>query len=313
MDRWWFFKRELSEGQEAIRKHALSLMPMWQNNSENWRALGRQLRKLCLTDPIVQNDKLLNQPLKRGAWSNRAYGYLQNHSRLITTDKVLQLDKPVRFFYSRDDHSSEELIFGGAKYDSTFSVVIGLAHGETIVEDGWSLCYYEDVDLISISGGGNHRTLGHLIYGQYEFRPDVYYIFKTDELPVPFYDMNAALIEIEDMFPAVSIALNLSKGSDHPVRLVQLLKKMERFKSTEALQTYFEYQYFDCGYFRAKSNIKFEDLVIMQAELTEWQNSGKIHKLFRKYFSKRKLSYFEQFLDEDYEETMTKRKSRDKG
>lgn len=174
-----YFSNNLSYGQLAVMDHSLSFIHEWDKSILKRSFCVEELKRKCCNDLRITNDTLLSQSLNKNRFSRNFLDLLSRESRVTDFYGKMELNEPFQFIYNRADSPDERLYFGGKKYVSTYSCIMGLTYGTELDNYSWNLFYYENESILTVSEGGNHRTLAHLMLGNYSFTPQRYFICKT--------------------------------------------------------------------------------------------------------------------------------------
>jgi hypothetical protein len=224
------FSKQLSAGQLAIRDHAGTFLPQWNSSGavQDRDRISEELRIRCLSDERVVQDPLLKQPLGFTQYSSHFFEYLHSHSSSLESRNYFEPQEDFHFVYQRPDLDSTRITSmysGGIKYPSTFSCVMGLIAEKPLTGWDWGLTYFKNERILTISGGGNHRTLAHLLIGNYQFTPFHTKVTVTTNLPIPAFEMNQALLEIQKLYGSnFDRRFNFESAGQDPKLLLHFLQ-----------------------------------------------------------------------------------------
>lgn len=287
------FGSELSPGQLAVRSHVSALSAEWNEDQDNRKKIYRELHKLCLTDPVILNDSLLTQNISDSPFTLVTLEYLQNHSKKSVSRQPLKISERTYFIYSRGDELQGEyrdgrLIYGGVKWDTTFECLMALGNGEYLSTVGWGLSYYPNEGILCIDGGGNHRTLAHLIYGKYDLELDTHEIYDTQKLPIDIMKFNEAINLLQKV--AIGTKLNVTRDSQDILDLYHFANVAPK----DFCEIYSDFSKDEVRDYRFNPRTLSEvmrDLEIFE----EWSQQNFLQKMFRK-FTGRSPNNFAEFL-----------------
>lgn len=297
------FKRELSTGQRAVREIAQSLQGAGRLRPDR-ESVAIALKQLCIQDLRIQNDMLLNQELQAKRYSPYLFDYLTYHSRYSEFfGRTLTIEKPFNFIYSRDDFVKMDglvldsrLFHGGIKHKSTFSCILALVNGEILDSDSWGLMYFVNEGILSVAGGGNHRTLAQLMFGNYDFTPNQKIICESHDLPVPAKYLNEVLLEFDKMTLSRRVRLSMERGSKDIEILVNFMEESEE-----------EFRELCASYIAIESRsrehllypLTFEEIFEHLAYYREWKKMGFIQRFHRRFIKSAEMKPFELFLSRE--------------
>lgn len=294
------FKRELSEGQLAVRDWAQSLQTVGKLRPDRER-VGQILKQRCLQDLRLQNDILLSQDLQVKRYSPYLIEYLHYHSRQSEFfGKTLRVENPFDFIYSRNDFVKidgsvldSRLFHGGIKHTSTFACILALVNGQKLDSDSWGLRYFANEGILSIIGGGNHRTLAQLMFGHYDFTPNQQIICESYDLPIAAKYLNEVLLEFDKMVSDHRVRLSMRRGSEDIGTLIRFIENSEpEFRRL-------------CAKYIAEGSLSRQYLLypLTLSEILEWLSiyrewkaMGAIRKFHKIFFKYTELKPFELFL-----------------
>lgn len=284
------FSNELSGGQLAVREHANSLSGNWGQSIKERMNTIKVLKQLCSGDSRIINDKLLSQNLSIKPYSRNFLDILRTYSVRRESRKPLLLPEPFEFIYSRDDLSFNKLYFGGVKGESTYSCIMGLSRGDALEKYGWNLNFYEKENILTIVGGGNHRTLAHLMYGNYNFLPQYHYIHKTDNLPVEVGVLHDSVKLIEEIGGEADVIFESGTKVESYVDFSQIISTDFKEAATQFLNSQDWRSYF-------RRSITFSEIVSMHDIYCEWSNQSKFSRIIKYAFKDKAVRHFTNFLN----------------
>ncbi len=129
--------------------------------------------------------------------------------------------------YQRPDLSTALAIkrcSGGIKYPTTFQCILALAQGNVLRPDLWDLSVFENEGIATIGSGGNHRTLAHLLFGDYRVTPEKIVYLKTALTGIDLATLNSAFLEIDTSIEP----RRFLKTADQARGLIEWFSEVER-------------------------------------------------------------------------------------
>ncbi len=282
-------------GQNALHQHARNLLPQIDSNSLTKEQAGLQLKKTCENDPIILNDILLSQKITENPFSYFSIDYLMAYSeKTVNNNTALSITSPFKFEYSRNDEISslqDHVYDGGVKYPSTFECVMALIKGEELSGTAWALNYFPKENILTLDGGGNHRTLAHIICGDYGFTPDRHSIYTTN-LPVPFLAMDRAFADALVLVQQRShLNIQISKTNTEAKDLYTVMCKITP-EIRGLLQRYWAEDFL----LSPHNTVSVKDLQQYLVSFNEWKKMSIFDKCRLKWFSDSQLRGFKKFL-----------------
>lgn len=193
----------LTPGQNRLRTITHALLPAYQaaGRPKFEHSVLTDLRDTFTTDPVVTSDALTAMPVAYPSISRAYLRWLANKAtptRLNESFPDVRLDQ---FIYDRPD--GDEFIpryKGGIKWWSTMSCLFGLAEEKPLDRYGCGVLYLVESGILRIEGGGNHRLLAHVLWGEPRIIPEYMYLY--DERGQTDLSLNTALLQIESMYPS---------------------------------------------------------------------------------------------------------------
>lgn len=297
------FSKDLTKGQFAIRRLASSkeLIDNWRMNGVHRVDAGRQLRNICLSNPQILNDALINQKLDEPRYSSSYIEFLSHRShRRDISNEPLEINQPFDFIYGRSDFETmsgasrdRQLYCGGIKFDSTFQCILSLADSEPLCGSGWGLQFFQNEGILVVNGGGNHRTLAHLLYGDYKFTPSEHIVVLTHNLPPEASSLNRNLLEIQSMTGSnCELRFNMRPESGDPQKIVKFVEECStEFK--ELVRSFSEEEQRLQGYV---SRVTLNELNQRLKEYNRWVSLNRIQRFQKKWLQSESISSFEKFM-----------------
>ena len=117
---------------------------------------------------------------------------------------------------------------GGAKYDSTFNCLLGLYERKPLCSLDWNFTYYPQNGIIESGGGGHHRTIAHVLYGEPRMNPDHYFIVDAR----PDCQLHDSFLFVEKLVQELSKTLQLNERNYNK----RLFFKVENFANDEEIE-----------------------------------------------------------------------------
>ncbi|MFZ5446538.1 MAG: hypothetical protein ACOZQL_41505 [Myxococcota bacterium] len=130
--------------------------------------LVEDLQARLHNDPRVTTDAVTGRRLDAPPYSRRYLELLASRPG-FTSDVAT----PPRIPMSGFQYGPPDLVVGqkafslGRKPDSTAYALFGLAAGKQLPELSWDLHVYEELGVVTVCSGGNHRSLACLLWGEH--------------------------------------------------------------------------------------------------------------------------------------------------
>ncbi|AFY00803.1 hypothetical protein [Bdellovibrio bacteriovorus] len=300
MSRQIVFTRDLSGGQSVVRELARSLQVAGKLRSNRDKVAGT-LRRLCLQDTRIRQDKLLSQNLREQIVSPYLLDYLSGHSEQAEFfGQALSLEEPFRFIYNSSDFKNSigqtqdsRLFYGGVKHASTFACILALDNREALESEFWGLRYFPNEGILTTIAGGTHRTLAHLIFGDYVFTPKHHVICKSQDLPIASSEFNEVLSKFRNIVGIHSVKMDLNRGSQEIDLLVRFVEESEsEFK--EFCSQYISLESSSREYSLHPLNLR--ELLEFRNSYLNWKQMTVIRRFQRRIMQSADMSRFEVFL-----------------
>ncbi|MDQ2807985.1 MAG: hypothetical protein M3Z04_13910 [Chloroflexota bacterium] len=203
----------LSPGQQRIQALVTPLTAeYWAtthgDDYERRKHLHAELRQQVMADPIIRADAITGRSLLNTELSPQYLRWLYAHSKTTTIRAAYPAVRLDNFIY---DRPSDELqgkqaqchFDGGTKWHSTFETLFSLAAKRRVPNDGMGATYYRRSGILTIYGGGNHRLLGYVLWGEPQIQPDV--MLVCDEQVPADPQLNRAFHVLDRVAPGLLI------------------------------------------------------------------------------------------------------------
>jgi hypothetical protein len=192
----------LTPGQRQIRALTLATLPRYQScqSEEDYDDVYARLLDAFAADQAIITDPVTAQPLGYTVIAQSYLDWLREHSartELLQDYPAVQLDQ---FVYQRPDLRKGMLLpryTGGIKWESTMSCLFGLAEQRILWPWDCEARYFVRSGILTIAGGGNHRLLAHVLWGEPRIQPDSLELCEEHVDPGP--SLNQALLLIESL------------------------------------------------------------------------------------------------------------------
>jgi hypothetical protein len=195
----------LTPGQLKIREIIHEFLPRYKQLS-NGNGLGLlfcEIRERFSKDSVINSDPCVCQSLAKPEemiarpylrWLYAMSSSSDNLTIIENGEYSVNLDN---FIYSPSIRSGQsEAYRGGDKIHTTYKVLFLFAENksENILRgDDWSTLYYEKDGILEVSGGGRHRLLACVLWGNNLINPERLYIIKN----LSDTDLHNAIITIQ--------------------------------------------------------------------------------------------------------------------
>ena len=182
----------ISPGRAAVRRYAQECCVL------SVEEAGPELMRRLASDPAVRTDahtaRILNQP-------RYAVGYLRWLQKGASYECLESPLPPVPidyFEYGRDDAGFVPAYSGGVKPHTVANALLAVAAGRKVSGWMWDLSLFDsDPPILTVSSGGNHRTLACYLWGAPDV--DASKLTVLDTKAKTDGELNAALLEIEKL------------------------------------------------------------------------------------------------------------------
>lgn len=205
----------LTPGQARIRAIVARSLPAYQAAAtyDEREAIWRTAHQQMADDPVINRDHITGKSLDVTGIAESYLDWLDEQGPVVRqTDGTLnvRLDRFIYQYGGRDMRHGAAWT-GGAKPDSTLSCLFGLAEHRTLHVHGLTARYYTRSGILTIAGGGNHRLLAHVLWGEPTITPDWVYVHHERYIDE---DLNAALYQIERWFQPTPYRFEFASYND---------------------------------------------------------------------------------------------------
>jgi hypothetical protein len=308
----------ISSGQERLREIVKSKLPDFRplpkNNDESNYSFFKEVKDLLRTDPVITSDTYTSRLL---GYSNVSPNYIDwcdnfsTRSTKLNSSQTVYLD---RFIYTRNGGSmfgkptaETKRYEGGEKWTSTISCLFGLAEGKKLSSFRHSVYYYPKSKILKVDGGGNHRTLAHVLWGEPVINPDILKIVEEEK---PDEELFEALLDIDHLFPSLEFgqstikfeADRLEKGFEKNLKFLEeanLAKSFHKASDAEKLIIKSYHTFAEIIYGENKNTFKW--LYDRWQELRSFQDRPKGSKLLSFFRKRENISSFEKWYNNHFQ------------
>jgi hypothetical protein len=306
----------LTAGQVRIREIINKYLKIYQKiktttiSQDKDKALKRlfiHIRKKFEADPIITKDIITGQQL---GYSKIAKSYLRWLDKYDTRTRITENFPPVQldhFVYDYGDLQEKRQLpayTGGIKWASTISCLFGLAEGKKLERGGLDAIYYNKAGILTISSGGNHRLLAHVLWGEPSIQP--HHLIMIEETNSPNPQLNRALLIIETIF----VGTQPFRFTNYSVEETNWIIRLAVGLATDELKilkSYAQYLYDDGGGWQLERLTTIEGLQSCLNELRILSNRPKLQNWFLRTFrNQRRRSNLEYWFEETFLTPTTK-------
>lgn len=212
---------KLSPGQQRIREIVDDIYPLYlerlkniEDKQERYDLAFQILRPVLINDDLIRQDQVTGRNLEDCGISSNYLRWLNKEARVKWGDVKREDYAPsdIRLDRHYPGHNEGYAYQGGVRYDSTFSCLIGLYERKALHRPEWNFTYYLQDGIIKSGGGGHHRTLAHVLYGESRIKPEYHYIVDTKPDP----QLHDSFLIVESFVKKLRKILEARKTDGYP-------------------------------------------------------------------------------------------------
>jgi hypothetical protein len=214
---------QLSPGQERIRHIVAEYLPAYMAtnpNSQSAFKIIKKVRQEFALDPLIISDPITGVDLRRTFFSDSYLEWLKANSHARTFQNRSVKVELTNFIYSR--RASKENLpryeggvadgFGSPKWRTTFKALFSLAANNEIANSQMDVAYFTHSKILTVEGGGNHRLLAHVLWGEPTIKAE--YFHEYTETVEPDLELNRIFTSLDNLLMRHGIVFKLDAYRD---------------------------------------------------------------------------------------------------
>jgi hypothetical protein len=213
----------LSPGQKRIRQIIGEFLPTYletELHSDASFKIIKQVRQRFAEDLTINTDPLTSADLRHTPFSENYLEWLRaNSSSKILENQAVKVDL-TNFIYSRRDSDTALPRYEGGvsdgmsspKWRSTFETLFSLAANIEIPNFQMDVAYFSGSRIVTVEGGGNHRLLAHVLWGEQVIKPE--FLHEYQEMVQPDLELNQVFCVMDQLSEQIGSVFKLDSYND---------------------------------------------------------------------------------------------------